>query len=79
MCKELKDDYVNTVRHFRFLILFTAVFFLGSLCIYIAGILLLSALVLGLRDTWEAAKKIMLHISYHKRRHISIDQRFFDA
>ena len=60
MCKELKDDYVNTVRHFRFLILFTAVFFLGSLYIYFSGILILAALVYCLRDTWVSTKKIMV-------------------
>ena len=52
MRKELRADYANTVSHFRFLILFTAVFFLGSVCVYIACILVLAALAYGLRDTW---------------------------
>ena len=56
--KELKADYDNTIRHVRFLVLFTAVFFLGSLCVYIAGILILAALVYGLRDTWAAMREI---------------------
>ena len=56
--KELKADYANTIRHVRFLILFTAVFFLGSVCIYIAGILILAAVAFGLRDTWVSIKEI---------------------
>jgi|GEM_PF-3256815 len=51
MRKEIEAGCAETIRHFRFLILFTAVFFLGSLCPYIAGILVLAALVYGLRDT----------------------------
>ena len=58
MRKELKADYANTIRHFRFLLLFTAVFFLGSLYTYIAGILILAALVFGLRDTWAVILQI---------------------
>ena len=56
--KELKADYVNTIRHVRFLILFTAVFFLGSLYIYVAGLLVLAAFVFGLRDTWAVLLQI---------------------
>ena len=63
MRKELKADYANTIRHFRFLVLFTAVFFLGSVCIYIAGILVAMALVQGLWDTWNAIRQI-----YEKNR-----------
>ena len=51
MHREIKADRPETVRYFRFLILFTAVFFFGSLCPYIVGILVLAALVYGLRDT----------------------------
>ena len=58
MRKELRTDYVNTIRHIRFLILFTAVFFLGSVCPYIAGILVVAALVYGLRDTWMVIRQI---------------------
>ena len=56
--KELKTDYANTIRHVRFLILFTAVFFIGSACIYFAGLLVLVAFVYGLRDTWAVIKEI---------------------
>ena len=52
MRKELKTDYANTVSHFRFLILYTAAFFLGSAWPYIVGILVLAAFAYGLRDTW---------------------------
>ena len=58
MRKDLKEDHDNTIRHFRFLILFTAVFFLGSACIYLAGILILAAFVYGLRDTWVLIRQI---------------------
>ena len=58
MRKEIKADYNNTIQTFRFLILFTAVFFLGSVCVYIAGILVLAALACGLRDTWKAIMQI---------------------
>ena len=58
MRKELKADHDNTIRHFRFLILFTAVFFLGSLYIYVAGILILAALAYCLRDTWMLIREI---------------------
>jgi len=57
MRKELKADYDNTIRHFRFLILFTSIYFLGSVCIYIAGILILAAVVYGLRDTWAVIRQ----------------------
>ena len=56
--KELKTDYANTIRHFRFLILYSAVFFLGSVCIYISGILVAAAFVLGMWDTWNAIRQI---------------------
>ena len=49
--KDIRADYSNTIRHFRFLILFTAVFFLGSSCPYVVAILVLAAFVYGLRDT----------------------------
>ena len=52
MRKELRTDYANTISHFRFLILYTAIFFLGSVCVYIAAPLFLAAFVYGLRDTW---------------------------
>ena len=58
MRKELKTDYANTVSHFRFLILYTAAFFLGSACPYIVGILVLAAFVYGLRDTWTVILNI---------------------
>ena len=58
MRKNLRTDYANTIRPFRFLIVFTAVFFLGSVCIYIAGLLVLAALVYGLRDTWADIRQI---------------------
>ena len=58
MRKELEADYVNTIRPLRFLILFTAVFFLGSVCIYLAGIPVLAAVVCGLRDTWLTVREI---------------------
>ena len=58
MRKEIKTDDTDAIRHFRFLILFTAVFFLGSVCIYIAGLLVLAALVYGLRDTWSVIRQI---------------------
>ena len=58
MRKELRTDYANTIRHFRFLILFTAVFFFGSVCPYIAGILVAAAVVYGLRDTWMVIRQI---------------------
>ena len=51
MRRELEADHANTIRHFRFLILFTAVFFLGSYCPYVAAILVLASFVYGLRDT----------------------------
>ena len=57
MRKELKSDYANTVRHFRFLLIFTSTFFLGSVCIYIAAILILAAFVYGLRDTWSVIRE----------------------
>lgn len=56
--KELKADYANTIRHVRFLILFTAVFFLGSVCIYLAGLLVLAAFAYGLRDTVAVIRQI---------------------
>ena len=59
MRKELRTDYANTISHFRFLILYTAVFFLGTVCVYIAGILVLAAFVYGMRDTW----KVILNIN----------------
>ena len=58
MRKELRSDYVNTISHFQFLILYTGVFFLGSVCVYIAGILLLAAFAYGLRDTWIVIRNI---------------------
>ena len=58
MRKELRADYANTIRHFRFLIVFTSVFFLGSVCIYIAGLLVLAALVYGLHDTFAEIRQI---------------------
>ena len=58
MHKEVKSDDPDTIRHFCFLILFTAVFFLGSLCTYIAAPLVLAALVYGLRDTWSVIRQI---------------------
>ena len=58
MRKELEADYANTIRHFRFLLIFTSVFFLGSVCIYISAILILAAFVYGLRDTWTAIREI---------------------
>ena len=58
MRKELKTDYANTIRHFRFLILYTAVFFLGSVCIYIAGILVLAAFIYGVRETFLHVRQI---------------------
>ena len=58
MRKELKADYANTILPFRFLILFTAVFFLGSVCIYIAGILVLTAFIYGLCGTWSEIREI---------------------
>ena len=51
MRKEIEAGCAETIRHFRFLILFTAVFFLGSLCPYVVAILVLAAFVYGLRDT----------------------------
>ena len=50
MHREIRPDDADTIRHFRFLILFSAVFFLGSACIYLAGLLVLAAFVYGLRD-----------------------------
>jgi hypothetical protein len=58
MSKELKNDYANTVSHFRFLIVFTAAFFVGSAWPYIVGILVLAAFVYGLRDTWTVIQNI---------------------
>ncbi|MBO4633665.1 MAG: hypothetical protein J5858_17250 [Lentisphaeria bacterium] len=58
MRKELEADHDGVVRHLRFLILFTAVFFLGSVCIYIAGILVLAAFAYGLHDTWSEIREI---------------------
>ncbi len=58
MRKDVESDDPDTIRHFRFLILFTAVFFLGSLWIYFAGLLVLAALVYGLRDTWAVIRQI---------------------
>ena len=58
MRKDLRTDYANTIRHFRFLIVFTSVFFLGSVCIYITGLLVLAAFVYGLRDTWAEIRQI---------------------
>jgi len=58
MRKDLRTDYANTIRHFRFLIVFTSVFFLGSVCIYITGLLVLAALIYGLRDTFAEIRQI---------------------
>ena len=58
MRKEVKSDDPDIIRHFRFLILFTSVFFLGSVCVYIAGVLVLAAFVYGLRDTWAVILQI---------------------
>ena len=58
MRKELVADYANTVRHFRFLLIFTSVFYLGSVCIYISAILIFAAFVYGLRDTWTVIREI---------------------
>ena len=58
MRKEIKPEDVDTIRHFRFLILFTAVFFLGSVCVYLAGLLVLAAFAYGLRDTWAVIRQI---------------------
>ena len=59
MRKELKADYVNTISHFRFLVIYTSIFFLGSACIYIAAVLVLAAFAYGLRDTWLAIREIL--------------------
>ena len=58
MRKELRTDYTNTISHFRFLILYTAVFFLGTVCPYIVGILVLSAFIYGLRETFLHVRQI---------------------
>ena len=58
MRKEIKADHDGTIRHFWFLILFTAVFFLGSVWVYIAGILVLAAFAYGLHDTWLVIRQI---------------------
>ena len=58
MRKELEADHAGTVLHFRFLILFTAVFFLGSACIYLTALLFLAAFVYGLRDTWSEIRAL---------------------
>jgi hypothetical protein len=58
MRKELRTDHANTIRHFRFLILYTAVFFLGSACPYIVGILVLAAFIYGLRETFLHVRQI---------------------
>lgn len=59
MYKEIRTDHEGTFRHFCFLILFTAVFFSGSVWPYAVGIPVLAALVYGLRDTWGAVLHIM--------------------
>ena len=58
MRKELKADYANTILHVCFLILFTAVFFIGSIWVYLAGVMVLAAFAYGLRDTWLAIRQI---------------------
>ena len=58
MRKEINPDDADPTRHFRFLILFTAVFFLGSACVYLAGLLVLAAFAYGLRDTWAVIRQI---------------------
>ncbi|MBQ9337972.1 MAG: hypothetical protein IJS14_11825 [Lentisphaeria bacterium] len=59
MRKELKTDPADTVSSFRFLILFTVVFFSGTVCPYIAGVLALAAFAYGLYDTWLVIREIM--------------------
>lgn len=59
MRRELKKDYVNTIGHFYFLILFTAAFFLGSVCPYVLWGLISAALVYGLRDIRAEILQIM--------------------
>ena len=59
MRKEIKADHAGTIRHFWFLILFTVVFFIGSVWVYVAGILVaLPAFVYGLHDTWLVIRQI---------------------
>ena len=58
MRKELRTDYANTISHFRFLILYTAVFFSGSVCVYIAALLVLAAFVFGMRDVFAEIRQI---------------------
>ena len=58
MRKELRTDYANNISHFRFLILFTAVFFSGSVYVYIAALLVLAAFVFGMRDVFAEIRQI---------------------
>ena len=58
MRREIKAGYADTIPHVRFLILFTAVFFLGSLCSYAVGIFVLAAFGCGLRDTWLSIREL---------------------
>ena len=64
MRKELRTDYANTVSHFRFLILYTAVFFTGTVCVYIAALLILAAFVFGMRDVFAEIRQIWEKTSF---------------
>ena len=65
MRKDLRNDYANTIRHFRFLLVFVSVFFLGSVCIYITGLLVLAALIYGLRDIFAEIRQIWGKTAVH--------------